>query len=287
MSARLQQGMIDFLYLGRDLINPNGFCANAAFQVNGRCVIDTSHLYYDGGSQGAIFGGALTAVDPDFTRSHIGVAGMNYSLLLTRSSDFDTYAQVMYRTYPDPLERELILSFIQNLWDHGEADGYAEHMTTDPLADTPAHSVLMTVAFGDHQVTNWASEVEARTVGVKMRAPLLDPGRYPGPFPWWGVDRIADGAYPFDGPSALVLADVGPLRDCPNDGVTPCSGGKAGTTPPPLDNNANRPGIDPHGPDWAESAEGIAAIGAWLRPDGALPAVCGDHPCYIAGWTGP
>jgi len=287
MPARLQQGMINFLYLGRAFINPSGFCSNAAFQVNGHCVIDTSHLYYDGGSQGAIFGGALAAIDPDFTRAHIGVAGMNYSILLTRSSDFDTYAQVMYRTYTDPLERQLVLSFIQNLWDHGEANGYAQHMTTDPPADTPAHSVLMTVAFGDHQVTNWASEVEARTIGARIRAPLLDPGRYPGPHPWWGVLRIEDDAYPYDGPAALVLADVGPLRDCPNDGVTSCSGGKAGTTPPPLDNNANRAGIDPHGPDWAESPEGIFAIGAWLRVDGALPAVCGGHPCYIAGWTGP
>jgi hypothetical protein len=172
---RLQQGMIDFLYLGRDVLNPTGFCANASFQVNGKCVIDTSHLFYDGGSQGAIFGGALTAMDPDFTRSELDVAGMNYSMLLTRSSDFTTFAEVLYRTYPDPLDRELLYSFIQNVWDHGEADGYAEHMTTNPLPDTPRHSVLMTVAFGDHQVTNWASEVEARTIGARIREPVLDP----------------------------------------------------------------------------------------------------------------
>jgi len=282
---RLQQGMINFLYLGRDLINGGGFCSNAAFQVNGKCVIDTSHLYYDGGSQGAIFGGALAAVDPDFTRAHIGVAGMNYSVLLTRSTDFNTYAQVLYRTYTDPLERQLALSFIQNLWDHGEADGYAHHMTTNALPDTPKHSVLMTVAFGDHQVTNWASEVEARTIGAQLRAPVLDPGRYPGPMPYWGIPRIA--SYPYSGPAAMVLGDLGPLRPCPNDGVTACSGSQAGTPPPPLDNNANTQGVDPHGPDWAESSAGIAAIGAWLRPAGSLPAVCGTSPCYMAGWTGP
>ena len=49
---RLQQGLIDFIYLGRDLINPGGFCSSSVFRVNGRCVIDTSHLFYDGGSQG-------------------------------------------------------------------------------------------------------------------------------------------------------------------------------------------------------------------------------------------
>jgi hypothetical protein len=283
---RLQQGMIDFLYLGREVLNAAGFCSNTAFQVNGKCVIDTSHLFYDGGSQGAIFGGALTAVDPDFTRAELDVAGMNYSVLLTRSSDFTTFAEVLYRTYPDPLERELLYSFVQNLWDHGEADGYAQHMTTHPLPDTPRHSVLMTVAFGDHQVTNWASEVEARTIGARIREPVLDPGRYPGPIPYWGIRRIR--RYPYKGAAAMVVGDVGPLRPCPNDGVTVCSGSLAGSPPPPLDNNANLEGVDPHGPDWAQwSPEGNATIAQWLSVNGALPAICGAHPCYTAGWTGP
>ena len=281
---RLQQAMIDFIYLGRDLLNPAGFCANAAFQVNGRCAVDTSELYYDGGSQGAIFGGALTAVDPDFTRAELDVAGMNYSMLLTRSSDFSTFADVFYRTYPDPLDRELLYSFIQNLWDHGEADGYAAHMTTAALPDTPTHSVFMTVSFGDHQVSNWASEVEMRTLGALIREPVLDPGRYPGPTPYWGVAPIP--SYPYSGPAAVLIGDLGPLRPCPNDGATVCSGSQAGTPPPPLDNNANLQGVDPHGPDWAQT-EGEATIAAWLSPQGALPAVCGTSPCYMAGWTGP
>ena len=45
-------------------------------------LIDTTQLYYDGNSQGAILGGALTAVAQDFTRGVLGEAGMNYSLLL-------------------------------------------------------------------------------------------------------------------------------------------------------------------------------------------------------------
>ncbi|MBO0814674.1 MAG: hypothetical protein J2P30_05920, partial [Actinobacteria bacterium] len=282
---RLQQGLIDFLYLGRDLINPGGFCTSSAFRVNGDCVIDTSQLVYEGGSQGAIFGGALTAIDPDFTRSSLNVAGMDYAVLLTRSSDFPPFAQVMYRAYPDPLVRQLLFSFIQNEWDHGETDGYAQHLTKRPLPGTPRHSVMMTVSFGDHQVTNWASEIEARTIGARLREPLLDPGRYPGPTPYWGIRPIH--SFPFTGPAAVVVGDLGPLRPCPNDGVTVCNGSLAGTPPPPLDNNANTQGVDPHGPDWAASSEGEAAIAQWLAPHGFLPAVCDDHPCYMAGWTGP
>jgi hypothetical protein len=285
LPARLQQGLIDFIYLGRDMINPGGFCSSSVFRVNGRCVIDTSELFYDGGSQGAIFGGALTAIAPDFERAALNVAGMNYSLLLTRSSDFPTFAQIFYPAYPNPLERALLFSFVQNLWDRGEMNGYAHHLTRDPLPGTPRHSVLMTVAFGDHQVTNWASEIAARTIGARLREPVLDPGRYPGPEPYWGIPRIR--SFPFTGRAAMVVGDLGPLRPCPNDGVTDCEGALAGTPPPPLDNNPNTQGVDPHGPDWAQGPEGEAALGQWLRPDGFLAAVCDGHPCHMAGWNGP
>ena len=68
------------------------------------------------------------------------------------------------------------------MWDRGEPDGYANHMTTDPLPDTPAHKVLIEMAYGDHQVSNVATEVEARTIGAPLRYPALDPGRLPAGF---------------------------------------------------------------------------------------------------------
>jgi hypothetical protein len=284
LADRMQQGFINFLYLGRALIHPNGFCSDPAFRFNGHCAIDTSHLYYDGGSQGGIAGGALTAIAPDFTRAHLGVPGMNYSTLLRRSSDFDTYAQVMYRAYPHPLDRTLALSLIQTLWDRAEADGYAEHIVGGPYPNTPSHVVLMTEAFGDHQVTNWATEVEARTLGVAMRTPQLDPGRVPASWNmFWGIPAIP--SYPYSG-SAIMIGDVGPLRPCAPP-ATSCSGAFAGTNPPPTDEVANEAGVDPHGPDWSEQADGIAAIGAWLRPGGTFGPVCGTTPCYLAGYTGP
>jgi hypothetical protein len=135
----------------------------------------------------------------------------------------------------------------------------------------------MTEAFGDHQVTNWATEVMARTVGASMREPALDPGRHPsGDKAYDGVSRIP--SYPFTG-SALIVADVGPLR---------VEGGETkGTKPPPTANKPNRSGVDPHGPDWSEQPDGYLAIASFLSPAGMLPAVCGTHPCYLDGWQGP
>ena len=107
------------------------------------------------------------------------VPGMNYSTLLTRSVDFEDYAPILYPSYPDEGERPLLLAMIQMMWDRGEPNGYANHMTSDPLPGTPAHKVLIEMAYGDHQVANVATEVEARTIGAPLRYPTLDPAGAP------------------------------------------------------------------------------------------------------------
>ena len=84
---RLQQGFLDFLYVGRAMLHPSGLAADPAFQLGGKRLLDTSALYYDGNSQGGIYGGALTAIAPDFRRAVIGVSAMNYSTLLSRSTE--------------------------------------------------------------------------------------------------------------------------------------------------------------------------------------------------------
>ena len=75
---------------------------------------------------------------------------------------------------------------MQMLWDRGESNGYAAHIADHPLPGTPKHKVLIFEAFGDHQVANVATEVMARTVGVKLRTPALAPGRSADREPFWG-----------------------------------------------------------------------------------------------------
>jgi hypothetical protein len=283
LADRLQQGLLDELYLGRAMIHPDGFAGDPAFHVDGTLnspsVIDTRHLYYDGNSQGGIMGGALTALAPDFTRAALGVAAMRYSLLLPRSVDFDQFSALLYPNYPDELSRPLILSLIQMLWDRGEPNGYAHRMTVHPLPNTPRHKVLINVALGDHQVSNFASDVEARTIGASAHAPVLDPGRWPGIDVLARVPRI--GQYPFTRPSAIFYWDIGPVRPDPgNPSQT------IGVPPPPLENVPNRAGEDPHGaPRGAFLAEKL--ISGFLRPHSVIRDVCGGEACRAGGWTGP
>ena len=90
--------MLNTLYLGRLMRNPDGFATDPAFQ-NGSSqpLFSTAHLYYDGNSQGGIMGGMTTAVAPDYTRAVLGVPGMDYGgLLLQRSTDFGAYASFLF-----------------------------------------------------------------------------------------------------------------------------------------------------------------------------------------------
>ncbi len=263
---RAQQGFVNFMYLGRLMIHPNGFNADPAFQFtkNGapQPVIDPLRLFYDGNSQGGIMGGSLTALAPDFNRAVLGVPAMNYSTLLRRSVDFDQYAVVLYQNYPNQLERPLILALMQMLWDRGEA-GYAHHITDDPLPNTPAHKVLLHQAFGDHQVANVATEVEARTIGAAIRKPVLDPGRHSDRNPYFGIPPIP--SYPYDG-SGYVVWDSGSPTPPPNE------------TPP-------RTGADPHSHPRGTFIARIQKS-EFLQYDGKVVDVCGLKPCYANGYTG-
>ncbi|HEY7121068.1 MAG TPA: hypothetical protein VH329_00785, partial [Solirubrobacterales bacterium] len=280
----LQQGFLNFIYLGRLLMYDDGFASDPAFQFgdDDESVIDHSHgLYYYGNSQGGIAGGALTAVEPDITRTVLYVPGMNYSTLLTRSVDFDDYAAFLYPSYPNESDRPLLLAMIQLMWDRGEPDGYANHMTSDPLPNTPAHHVLIEMAYGDHQVSNVATEVEARTIGAPLRNPTLDPGRTPGfvnffpDIPTLDLPSDADG-------NGMFVWDIGPKRD---NG----SGGFLGTDPAPITNTAPNDdfGVDPHDTVINTSPDIRHQIAEFLKPDGQIVEVCGSDPCYAAGWTGP
>ena len=277
LADRGQQGMLNFLFLGRAMIHPDGFSSDPAFQVDGRSVIDTRRLHYTGGSQGGIMGGGLTPFAPDFTRAYLGVPGMNYSTLLTRSVDFDSYAVVMYNSYQEQIERPLLFSLVQILWDRAEANGYAHHMVRDPYPDTPRHRVLLHEAFGDHQVANVATEVEARTIGARVRSPMVDPGRSRDFRPWYGIPRIR--LFPFGGPAALVVGEIGPLRT--EDGE------EKGTPPPPTTNTPNDKGVDPHGPDFSETAAGQKQIARFLITGRVFDVCPKTRPCYLDGWKGP
>jgi hypothetical protein len=262
IADRLQQGMLNMLVLGRLMAHPQGLASSPLLQDGGAPIVQTGRIFYDGNSQGGIIGGALTALAPDFTQAVLGVPGMNFSVLLPRSDAWATYSAIFDPAYPDQLERPLVLDLAQILWDRGEANGYAAHMTGNPLPGTPTHTVLMQVAFGDHAVSQFQADVEARTIGARIHAPALAPGRSPQAKPFVGLLPIS--FYPW-GRSAIVYWDSGPDR----------------VNAPPLTNTAPSGLENPHDHPRRTSAARVQKS-QFLKIGGTVLDVCGGAPCVSA-----
>jgi hypothetical protein len=137
-------------------------------------------------------------------------------------------------------------------------------MTRDPLPGTPPHEVLLHEAFGDHQVANVTTEVQARTIGAQLRVPALDPGRHSDVDPFYAIPPIS--SYPYAG-SAFVVWD-------------------SGSPTPPVTNTPPREGADPHGHP-RNTAIARAQKSEFLKIGGRVVDTCGLGPCYANGYTGP
>ena len=255
MADRLQQGVLNQIVLGRLMTRAGGLGQDPNFQrADGTPLIDTAHLDYDGNSQGGIMGSMLAAVSPDIERAVLGVPGTNYSLLLPRSVDFDTYEAIFKPAYPNDLDRVLILGVTQMLWDRGEGGGYVQHLTSNPYPGTEAKTVLLDAAFGDHQVTVLSAMIEARTIGATIHQPVATEGRWQEVQPGWGLEPTV---YPSSG-SAIIVWDSG-MADIPFDNLAPRDG----------DDSHEDPRRDPD----------VRAQKASFLFDDTLVDVCGAQAC--------
>jgi hypothetical protein len=275
---RLQQGVLNTLFLSRLMRTDDGFVSDPAFQKNGKPLLKTNRGYYYGNSQGGIMGGITTAVAPDFKRAVLGVNGMDYGgLLLQRSTDFDTYALFLYGAqggggYPDTSLHPLILDLMQQLWDRGEPDGYAPRMTSHPFFNTPRHKVLMQTAYGDFQVSQYSAAVEARTIGASAYQPALDtPPRGQDRNLFYKIPAIK--SFPQAG-SAWVIWDsgAGHTLDPPTTNTSPVE-----SDDPPVN-------LDPH-EDPRHTPEARTQISEFLKAGGKVVDVCGGDPCHSYDFT--
>lgn len=287
MPDRLQQAILNYLYLGRLMVNVNGFPSAEEFSTEGGAImLNNDQAYWDGNSQGAILGGAVTAVAQDWTKAVLGVGGMGYSTLLSRSVDFDPFFTIMDSAYPDPLDQQIIFGLMQMLWDRGETSGYVQHLTDRPYDLTPPHQVIMDVAFGDHQVATITSDNIARTLRIPLYQPALPDDVY--------EEIYAGGEMPED-PAAQYFFGLAPIRDFPYQGSA-LFYWYSGTLPPPGGNitvemgsewkkQCSAPGadevppcVDPHEDPRRQPAV-MAQKEAFFSADGEVVNVCHDKPC--------
>lgn len=260
------QGFVNFQFLGRLINSSSGLVTNPAFQSNGQPLFKIHDCHFMGYSQGGIMGGAVSALSTEWTRAILGVPGMDYGgLLLNRSVDWNEFAAVFDKSYTDPVDQQVVLQLAQLLWDRGENEGYAEHLTTNTYPGIPAKQIFIIENYGDHQVANVAAEMLARTIGAQNHQPAFNPqffGAAPRvdvpATPQWGLSKL-DQTKPAK--AGLVLWDYG-------------------TPTPPTTNlapNGTAYGADPHG-DGRGNASLLTQITTFLST-GVIPDVCDAMAC--------
>ncbi len=255
LADRAQQGFLNFLYLGRALRHPDGLRTDPAFRTGGQSLLADDELFYDGNSQGGIMGGALVALAPDLTRAKLGVPANNYSTLLNRSSDWEAeaplverlpefdpedpvdtvaYADANYLAYRSSVDQQLVFALLQMLWDRAEGNGYAQHLTSDPLANTPPHQVMLQLAFSDHQVANVAAEVQGRTIGAHLKSPVVPDGLHWSTDPGFGFEQwnpAIDGSLRDESVLVYWFSTDRDLETPPNRNEPPRAGGDPHSDP--------------------------------------------------------
>lgn len=291
---RLHQGILHHLLLGRLLQDGvAGFVSDPAFQTaSGDPLIDTTRVYYSGGSQGGIFGLTIMAVATNFERGFLAVPGANYSTLLRRAAPFKLFLDLLRPAYPDRLDETIGIALIQQLWDRADPNGYLPHIVPGDLSDPPVpHRVLLHMATCDSQVSNLGTEIALRSLGIPQIAPPLRSffdvpesavavdGSALQEIDWQRCDvsRCNTPAGLDDGDVCISDADCPGPNDVSTGHAdrTRCDSGR-----PPLENLIPRFDNGAHGAEGDAPGDSPVARQAdhFLQPGGLIEPLC-DGPC--------
>jgi hypothetical protein len=260
VTDQMLQGIVNFQFLGRLINSPDGFATSSAFKdTSGHVLFEVGKCTYVGYSQGGIMGAAVSAISNEWTRALLGQAGMDYGgLLLQRSVDWSEYQTYLGAAYPNLDDQQIGLQLVQLLWDRGEGDGYAQHLTSHPYPGTKAKQVLIIENYGDHQVPNVGTEMLARTIGAAEYSPAFS--RTSGSFTTsYGLPTLNQTKAV---KAALELWDFGTLTP-PSDNLAPANGSGAAA--------------DPH--DYGRADPLLDRQIITFLKTGVVPDVCGQAAC--------
>ena len=201
----LRQGVANTAALGR--LARDRFPTDADFMDGANALLTDVEVVYWGLSLGGIMGQPLAAYDPDISRAALGVPGGAWGMQIQRSSNWPDFRNVIRQWYPDTLDELKLLQLSQVLFDFTDPMTTAARLLTDPPSGG-TKSIVMIEAVCDSQVSNVATETVARTMGIPLTGPTLDPV----PF---GLQVVTGSV-----PAALTRYDLG-LDPCPGDTNAP------------------------------------------------------------------
>ncbi|MDE0951655.1 MAG: hypothetical protein OSA45_10315 [Halioglobus sp.] len=272
MPDRLQQAFLNKIFLSEAIVNAGGFQALPEFQDDsGNALFTSGIVQYNGVSMGSVYGGTLTALSPHFDYSVLDLAGMNWGLIIPRSNIWDTFALLYKPSYPDPVMQPLGLALVQTMWDRADSNGYANHITRNPLPGSKLSRVLINAPIGDQILTETAAELMQRSLEVKRHNPSIVEGRHIAVEPYLDIEPIT--TYPHEG-NVVMHWDSGPFP----------LNGRDGTPLQRLDNLPRNLGYDTHGMPMGQTRAWEQKAVFWRT--GEVVNVCGAQPCFGDGYDG-
>ena len=167
---RIMQGIIDFIALEQ---LSRGKIASELLVGTGGSVVDPTKVYFHGISQGHILGSTFFAFDPFLTRAVMHVGGAQWSLLFERSVHWSYFSLILGGAYNTLFEVVLVQQFMQMVFDPTDPVNVSPGALTTPLPGTPPKQWLLQESDSDPAVSNLATEVQARTMGLPVIGPAL------------------------------------------------------------------------------------------------------------------
>jgi hypothetical protein len=240
ITDRLQQAHVNAQVLTRLVLTKLKDDPALALGSGSASIIDGSTAYYFGISDGGIQGATYMALAQDVSRAALNVPGAEWSLLMFRSFDFDQLLALLNVNLPDKLDEQILVALFQPEFDFTDPAGFASHV------DLTTKQLLLQEGIGDAQVTNLATRVLARTLGVT------------------GLD--------LEQPVYGITAQPAPLASAYTQyDITPSPLPPTGDTPSGSDNGVHE--------TIRELVPVEQQIKAFLTPGGMVTDVCSGAPC--------
>jgi hypothetical protein len=171
LSEKLAQAVINFIALENLVRGPLATAPETQFE--GEPMIDTDNVWYLGGSLGGIMGGTFMAYDPNIRLGALGVPGSNWSLLMERSVAWLPLQVAATAAYTDQYDYQMLVSLLALSLERWDPITIARRIFDDPIPGTPAKQLLIYEAINDSLVTNLATEMLVRTMGLPVCGPSV------------------------------------------------------------------------------------------------------------------
>jgi hypothetical protein len=171
ITEKLMQSVVNFMALHR--VARTALLNDDLFKVGGKVVIDPTQIWYFGASLGGIMGGALMSYDPAIERGVLGVPGCNWTMCFERSFAWPPLRVALQGAYEGFVKDQEVIALLGMAFDRIDPVTTAAGLVTAPVTGVPAKKILVYATRADSLVTNLATDMLVRTMGIPVMTPSV------------------------------------------------------------------------------------------------------------------